>query len=87
MTTNMDRVVAILKANEGEWVSAITLMNVGGLLSWRTRLSEARRELHMQIDQKTEWLADGTRRSFYRYVQGTAQKGRMDADPNHALVG
>ena len=69
MTTNMDRVVAVLKANEGVLVSAIMLMNVGGLLSWRTRVSECRKELGMTIEQKTEWLTDGTRRSFYRYTK------------------
>lgn len=47
------RVAAYFQAHPGEWVSALTLAQVGGLLSSRTRISECRRHLSMHIENRT----------------------------------
>lgn len=49
------------KARPGLWVSAITLAEIGGRLSSRTRISECRRVLGMHIENRIRRvkLADG----------------------------
>jgi len=62
-----DAVAALLTANTGQWVGALDLMRVGGALSWRTRLSDCRKELGMTIDWR--WRPDPVhgKCSEYRY--------------------
>lgn len=50
--TYRDRVAAYLKSRQGQWVSAYDLMDVGGRMGWRTRISNARRQLHMTIENR-----------------------------------
>jgi hypothetical protein len=65
--TMTDAVAAYLKQRPGQWVSALDLAHVGGYLSWRTRVSDARREHHMTIENRTE-MVSGKRHSFYRWI-------------------
>lgn len=41
--SNLDRVAKLLRRRRRQWISALDLMNVGGWLSWRSRLPELRR--------------------------------------------
>lgn len=65
--TCVEAVKALLESRKGEWVSALDLAHVGGYLSWRTRVSDARREHHMTIENRTE-MVSGKRHSFYRWI-------------------
>jgi hypothetical protein len=65
--TMTDAVAAYFKARPGRWISALELAHVGGYLSWRTRVSDARREYHMAIENRTETV-QGKRHSFYRWT-------------------
>jgi len=65
-TTYRDAVAEYLGARAGEWVSAYDIAKVGGALAWRTRLSEARRQLNMTIDNRVRTLPNGTKVSEYR---------------------
>ena len=73
--TALDRTAAIFRRHRRTWVSALRLMQVGGLLAWRTRVSDCRTLLGMRIEQRTERTPQGAR-SFYRYV-GKARNGRL----------
>lgn len=76
MTTHpnyRDRVAALFKAKPGQWIPWHELAAVGGHLAWRTRVSDARRELGMQIDNKVERRPDGVKVSLYRYSPADEQ--------------
>lgn len=47
--SNRDAVADYLKSHPNQWIPAQTLMELGGILAWRTRVSEARRDLGMCI--------------------------------------
>ena len=70
--TNRDAVAFYFTSHPGEWVDAATLAEVGGNLAWRTRVSEARLKLGMEIQnmQARDFNEDGSLevRSFYRYL-------------------
>lgn len=60
------------KANPGVWISMQTLAQIGGLGGWRTRVSNARTEFGMHIENRVARvkLANGEKitRSDYRFV-------------------
>lgn len=70
--TYRDRVADYFKAHPGQWVSAYTLMQIGGALAFRTRCSECRTQLGMDITNKVERDANGMATSWYRYVPAAA---------------
>ena len=61
--TRTEQTAKLFRRHRRQWVSAITLTKVGGLLAWRTEVSRCRTQLGMNI----EWSGD-TRNSRYRYV-------------------
>ena len=68
--TFTDAVAALFRARPNQWIDAREIMAVGGMYAWRTRLSDARREFGMVIEN--EWHTerrDGRtfRVSRYRY--------------------
>lgn len=67
-----DQVAAYFEARPGVWIDGRTLMQVGGAYASRTRISECRRDLGMQIDNRQRRIpqADGSRYiiSEYRWV-------------------
>lgn len=65
--TALDRTALLLKRNRGRWLNALVLARAGGLLSFRTRVSECRTVLGMDVQNKVERSKRGAR-SFYRYV-------------------
>jgi hypothetical protein len=65
--TYRDRVAAYFKARPGQWIEWHELAAIGGAMAWRSRVSDARRQLHMQIDNKVHKLPDGTKVSAYMY--------------------
>ena len=66
--TFTDAVASYLKARPNQWVSADDLAAVGGRWAWRTRVSQARREYGMQIDNVVKTRPNGSKESLYRYV-------------------
>lgn len=64
--SNLDRVAKLL-SRRGRWVSALSLMKAGGLLSWRTRVSECRRLLGWAVENRVT-VRDGRKVSEYRRV-------------------
>ena len=63
-----DHVARYFKAHPHTWVSAYTLMQIGGALAFRTRVSECRTQLGMTVENKVERDANGVAQSYYRYV-------------------
>jgi carboxylesterase type B len=68
--TFRNAVAAVLMQHAGEWVHWAELAKAGGAMAWRTRISEARRELGMAIENKITQRPDKTKDSFYRYIPG-----------------
>lgn len=50
--TFLAHVANYLKGNPNQWVSAYVLMEIGGKMAWRTRLSECRTILGMTIENR-----------------------------------
>ncbi len=69
---NREAVAEYFRSHENQWINATELMEVGGTLAFRTRVSECRLKLHMHIEnmQEREFSTDGSLivRSFYRYL-------------------
>lgn len=56
------KTAALFRRHRRQWISALTLVKVGGLLAWRTEVSRCRTLLGMQVEQETR-----KGRSYYRY--------------------
>src|SRR5205809_4901098 len=69
--SHRDAIADYFKAHEYIWVGSSMLMDLGGALAWRTRVSDCRTELGMFIENRQERieLADGgiVVQSSYRY--------------------
>ncbi len=72
--TFRDRVAAHFAAHPGEWIDGMALAQIGGAYSWRTRVSNCRLELGMNIQNRLRKVG---RRcvSEYRYVPAQGQMG------------
>lgn len=64
---NLNAVYRLFHDRPGEWISALDLARVGGLLSWRTRVSECRTMLGMVIDNR-QYRVGRKLHSEYRWV-------------------
>jgi hypothetical protein len=62
-----DGVEALFRARPGEWIRATELMDVGGWLAWRTRVSDARKRFVRAGEGTIEWNGN-VQASAYRYV-------------------
>jgi len=71
--TLRDAVAAHFRANPNQWVSAYTLMEIGGRMAWRTRVSDVRR-MGLTIENQVQRDGAGVAQSFYRYVPPVALK-------------
>lgn len=71
--TLRDAVAAHFRAHPNQWVSAYTLMEIGGRMAWRTRVSDVRR-MGFTIENQVQRDAHGVAQSFYRYTPPTALK-------------
>ncbi len=67
-TTFRDAVAVHFKAHPNSWVSAYELMDLGGKMAWRSRVSNCRTQLGMTIENRVRRLEDGEAYSEYRYV-------------------
>jgi len=65
--SNLERVAKLLRSRRRQWVSALSLAEVGGWLSWRTRISEARTLLGMRVENRQRKVG-GRVVSEYRFV-------------------
>jgi hypothetical protein len=72
--TFRDHVAAYLRAHPNEWVSAYVLMEIGGTLAFRTRVSECRRDLGMPITNQVVRDERGVATSWYRYAPTPEQR-------------
>jgi hypothetical protein len=62
-----DIIVEYFKSHPDQWISAYTLMELGGKMAWRTRVSDARKQLG-RIDNEVRRDARGVAESFNRFV-------------------
>jgi hypothetical protein len=65
------------KAQPNTWISAYVLMQCGGAMAWRTRISECRTQLGMRIDCNVERDANGVAVSYYRFVPAVAKQASL----------
>lgn len=65
--TTLEKTAQLFRRHRRQWVSALVLTKAGGLLAWRSRVSDCRVLLGMQIQQRTE-RKRGKVLSFYRYT-------------------
>jgi len=62
------------EARPNQWVSYRELMQVGGQMAWRSRVSNCRRDLKMTIENRIERDERGVANSPYRYVPPVGQQ-------------
>lgn len=74
--TFRDQVASVFRAQPHTWISAYALMQVGGALAFRTRVSECRTQLGMNVENKVERDRNGVAQSYYRFLptSGPAQQ-------------
>lgn len=69
--SNCDAIAAYFKEHPNRWIPAATLAQIGGVLAWRTRVSDCRQKFGMFIENRQERLelSDGgfAVESSYRY--------------------
>lgn len=58
--TYRDRVADYLKGNAGVWVDGLVLQEIGGRYAWRSRISDARLELGMNIVNRQRKVGERT---------------------------
>lgn len=75
--TFRDAIAEHLKARPYTWVSAYDLMKIGGALAFRTRVSEARRQLSMRIENRVTRDANGVAHSYYRFCPAESSVPRQ----------
>ena len=80
MTTYRDRVARLLLQRPGQWIDGRQLATIGGAYAWRTRLSECRRQLDMDIHNRQRKVGD-TIVSEYRYLPKTLFDGMLYIRP------
>ena len=67
--SKVEAVAQLFRSKPGEWVPAPDLVRVGGMLGWRTRISDLRKPPYsMQIENRTEAHPQYGKLSFYRLV-------------------
>ena len=66
IVTARDRLEAHFRSQPGRFISALTLMRIGGLLAFRTRISELRHQRGLTIENKVIQRRKQTTLSFYR---------------------
>lgn len=62
--TYLEPTANYFRRHQDQWISAVDLTKVAGLLAWRSRVSELRTKLGMQITNKQERDRSGKVRSF-----------------------
>ena len=69
-----DAIAAHFQAHPSQKISAYTLMQIGGALAFRTRVSECRRQLNMDIRNEVKRDRNGVATSWYWFIpKPTAQ--------------
>jgi hypothetical protein len=63
----MEQIAAWFKAHPLQWIETVDLEKLGGRNAWRTRVSECRTKLHMNIENRQD-KTTGRVISLYRYV-------------------
>ena len=58
--TFRDRVAALFKAKPNKWIDALEFQRIGGNLAFRTRISECRTELGMQVENRVRTVRHHT---------------------------
>lgn len=66
------RVAELFRSKPNQWISAYELMEVGGSMAWRSRISNARLKYGMAIENKVDREPNGVAHSYYRFVPQTA---------------
>lgn len=69
--TRVEAVASLLQSRSPEWVDGRELAQVGGAYAWRTRVSDARKQLGLRIENRVRTVRDGERTwkvSEYRTV-------------------
>lgn len=60
-TTYRDRVADYLKSRPNTWIDGMTLAQIGGTYAWRSRVSDARRDLGLQIENRQRVVKEHSR--------------------------
>ena len=62
-----DRVAQCFLSHPERWIDARVLMDIGGRMAWRTRVSECRQQLGMAIENRVRRV-NGFKVSEYKFV-------------------
>lgn len=81
--TFRDNVAAFLKRRPNQWIVATEFESIGGRQAWRSRISDCRTELGMQIDNRVQRVrrADGSVYSLSEYKFVPASEPSAQALP------
>jgi len=58
--TFRDHVAQYLRGNAGQWIDGLVLQEIGGRYAWRTRLSECRTQLGMDVRNRQRKVGERT---------------------------
>lgn len=62
------KVAELFQRHPGEWIDAKRVMAVGGAMAWRTRISDARRQYGLVIENRVRRVdVDGKRFAISEY--------------------
>lgn len=70
--TYRDALAAYFNARPNEWIGGLELARVAGAYAWRTRCSDCRTQLGMNIQNRMRTLENGVKVSEYRVVTPSA---------------
>ena len=65
--TTLQRTADLFRQRRRTWIPAPALVKAGGLLAWRSRISDLRLLLGMRIENRQQRTKGGKVISFYRY--------------------
>lgn len=71
--TFRDAVAAFFRARPNTWVDGMTLRDIGGCYAWRTRVSDCRKQLGMNIENRCRKVGRRTV-SEYRFIPAPVAK-------------
>lgn len=70
-STYRDRVAQYFREHAGRWIDGLALEQIGGRYAWRSRISDCRTHLRMDIRNRQREAQDGATISEYCYLPPT----------------
>ena len=87
--TFRDKVAAYFQSKPNVWIDGMALEQIGGRYAWRSRISDCRKELGMDIRNRQQRMTDAEGKtwtvSWYMFVPPTVVSEPAPANDAHDL--